>query len=196
LRGDYWILPLFLVCAATAVSSVGYVMGSPEAFDYPFTEKYQENLWLVRAHGVSASLCLFLGPLGFVTRLPYHRQRGRVYVLSVLVAALTAIPMSLMAEGGLLSQTGFLLLSVLWFYSALRLWKTAVQRDFKSHRVWVIRCFALAFGAVFLRVALNAVQELGYSFRDCYAVTVWVSWAATMSIGEWYAGSGQDQSIE
>lgn len=179
-----WLGPLFLVCLATAVGSVDYIMGSPEAFDYPFADKYRENLLLVRAHGLSASLCLLLGPLGFVSRLPFHRERGRIYVVSVLIGGVTAIPMSLMAEGGLLSQTGFLLLSVLWLYSGVRLWVTAVRRDFVSHRIWVVRCFALAFGAVVLRVVLNGIQEFGYSFQDYYAVTVWVSWAVSMGVGE------------
>lgn len=184
-KRSFWILPLFLVCLATSVGSVGYIMGSPEAFDYPFAEKYRQNLWLVRTHGLSAALCLLLGPLGFASRLPFHRQRGRIYVVSVLIAGMTAIPLSLMAEGGLLSQTGFLLLSVLWLYSGVELWRTAVRKDFQTHRVWVVRCFALAFGAVVLRVLLNAVQEFGYSFQDCYAVTVWVSWAMAMGLGEY-----------
>ena len=184
-KRSFWILPLFLVCLATSVGSVGYIMGSPEAFDCPFAEKYRQNLWLVRAHGLSAALCLLLGPLGFADRLPFHRQRGRIYVVSVLIAGLTAIPLSLMAEGGLLSQTGFLLLSILWLYSGVELWRTAVRKDFQTHRVWVVRCFALAFGAVVLRVLLNAVQEFGYSFQDCYAVTVWVSWAMAMGLGEY-----------
>jgi len=183
-KRSFWILPLFLVCLATSIGSVGYIMGSPEAFDYPFAEKYRQNLFLVRTHGLAAALCLLLGPLGFVSRLPLHRQRGRIYVLSVLIAGLTAIPLSLIAEGGLLSQTGFLLLSVLWLYSGVELWRTAVRRDFQAHRIWVVRCFALAFGAVILRVLLNSVQEFGYSFQEYYAVTVWVSWAIAMGGGE------------
>ncbi|MCA9779349.1 MAG: DUF2306 domain-containing protein [Candidatus Eremiobacteraeota bacterium] len=78
-----------------------------------------------------------------------------------------------------------MLLSVLWLYSGVELWRTAVRKDFQTHRVWVVRCFALAFGAVVLRVLLNAVQEFGYSFQDCYAVTVWVSWAMAMGLGEY-----------
>lgn len=66
----------------------------------------------------------------------------------------------------------------------MELWRTAVRRDFQAHRIWVVRCFALAFGAVILRVLLNSVQEFGYSFQEYYAVTVWVSWAIAMGGGE------------
>lgn len=47
MKRSFWILPLFLVCLATSIGSVGYIMGSPEAFDYPFAEKYRQNLFLV-----------------------------------------------------------------------------------------------------------------------------------------------------
>ena len=180
----FWLIPLALFCLVTAIGSLDYIMGSPEGFAHPFTEKYTEHLVLVRTHGLSAALAMILWPLGFATALPYHAIRGRLYVLAVLVGGVTAVPMSIMAEGGTFSRAGFLLLSVLWLYSGVALWRTAVKRDFTKHQIWVIRSSALTFGAAVLRILLHSVQGFGYTFDEVYAGVVWVSWAIAMGVGE------------
>ena len=181
---QFWLIPLSLFCLATAIGSLDYIMGNPQGFAYPFAEKYAAHLALVRTHGLSAALAMILWPLGFAGALSYHALRGRLYVLAVLVGGVTAVPMSLMAEGGAFSRAGFLLLSFLWFYSGLILWRTAVKRDFVTHQVWVIRSSALTFGAAILRILLHGVQGFGYTFEQVYAPIVWISWALAMGAGE------------
>jgi hypothetical protein len=169
---------------ATAVGSLCYILGSPNDFAYPFLPKYQAHLILVRTHGVAAALTLLLGPLGFVERMAFHRQRGRIYMLGVLIGAATAVPMSLMAEGGGLSRAGFLLMSLLWVYTGLQAWSSARRRDFRQHKLWVFRNFALCFGAVVFRAYLYQMQDMGYRFHEIYPSAVWVCWVPVMLIAE------------
>jgi Predicted membrane protein (DUF2306) len=168
----------------TAVGSLVYILGDPNRFAYPFLPKYQQYLILVRTHGVASALTLILGPLGFVRGLAYHRQRGQIYILCVLVGAVTAVPMSLMAEGGSSSKAGFLVLSILWAATGFQAWGAARRRDFVAHKLWVYRNFALSFGAVAFRAYLYEMQRFGWQFHEIYPSAVWVCWAPVMLLGE------------
>lgn len=185
--GKLWLGLLILASVVTAIGSLRYILGDPENFAYPFTDKYQRHLILVRTHGVAAALTLLLGPLGFIGRLGYHRQRGQLYMLGVLLGTLTALPMSLMAEGGPSSRAGFLVMSLLWGYTGYQAWKSARARDFAEHRLWVFRNFALSFGAVVFRVYLYHMQSFGFAFHDIYPSAVWVCWVPVMVGAEFLA---------
>ncbi len=173
---------------ATALGSLAYILGSPDDFAYPFLDKYQRHLILVRTHGVASALTLILGPLGFLTGLRYHRQRGQIYMLCVAVGVVTAVPMSLMAEGGFSSKAGFLLMSLLWAVTGWMAWKEARARNFAAHRVWVYRNFALSFGAVAFRAYLHEMQAQGYLFHEIYPSAVWVCWIPVKIAAEWLIG--------
>lgn len=175
---------VLLASVATAIGSLTYILGDPDNFAYPFLPKYQKYLLLVRTHGVASALTLLLGPINFIERLGYHRQRGQLYMLAVLVGAITAVPMSLMAEGGPISKAGFLLMSVLWASTGFMAWGAARRRDFREHKLWVYRNFALSFGAVAFRAYLYEMQEWGYRFHQIYPSAVWICWAAVMVVGE------------
>jgi len=186
-RFSLWKLGLLLLTissVSTAVGSLNYILGDPGNFAYPFADKYQRHLLLVRTHGVAAALTLLLGPLGFVPKLAFHRQRGQVYMLGVLLGTITAIPMSLMAEGGSISQVGFLVMSLLWGYTGFQAFQTARRRDFVEHRIWVFRNFALSFGAVAFRAYLYHLQIHGFAFHTIYPSAVWVCWVAVMMVTE------------
>lgn len=180
-------LTLLVVVAsslATAIGSLAYVLGDPDQFAFPFLPKYQAYLALVRTHGVASAFTLILGPLGFIQSLKWHRQRGQIYMVCVLVGSVTAVPMSLMAEGGPISQAGFLLMSILWAGTGFQAWKEARRRNFAEHRVWIYRNFALSFGAVVFRAYLHEAQLHGQLFHVIYPSAVWVCWIPVMIIGE------------
>lgn len=173
---------------STAIGSLTYILGDPSQFAYPFLPKYQANLILVRTHGVASALTLILGPLGFVDRLGWHKQRGQLYMLCVLIGAITGLPMSLMAEGGSVSKAGFFFLALLWTFTGLKAWAAARRKDFAEHRLWVYRNFALSFGAVAFRAYLYEMQEAGYMFHQIYPSAVWVCWVPVMILGELMIG--------
>ncbi len=100
--------------------------------------------------------------------------------------------MSLMAEGGFSSRAGFMVMSLLWGFTGFQAYRTIRLRRISEHRVWVIRNFALAFGAVALRGYLHLMQDWGWSFYDIYPSAVWVCWVPVMIIAEfWIPNSGR-----
>jgi uncharacterized membrane protein len=183
-----WALMTYLALL-TGVGSILFIFGDPNQFGAPFQAKYVAHLALVQTHGVSAVLALCLGPFQFWTwlrrrRPQLHRKLGVLYLVGVVVAAITAFPMGVMAYGGLSSQLAFCSMAALWLGSASLAYRSALARQFEAHRRWMIRNYALTFGAVLVRVYLALSRELNLDFATIYPFIAWLSWVPTLIVAE------------
>ena len=177
---------LALSAWVTAIGSLTYVLGDPRHFAFPFRLKYTEHLTLVRWHGVSAALTLLLGPLQWRRSRGYaHRVTGYIYLGSVAIGGFTGFWLALLAYGGLLSKSGFALMALLWWTTGWKAFRSARSQDFLAHQIWMIRNFALAFGAVVLRFYLEVGQRLGFDFYALYPTAVWACWVPCLALAEW-----------
>lgn len=182
-----------LLALVVGTGALLYVTGDPNQFDLVFRAKYQANLGLVVLHGVTSVMALLLGPWQFVTSLRrkhrrLHRTLGYLYLIGVVLGGLTGIPMALIAHGGPMARVGFMLVALLWLATAWMALLTALQKNFKAHREWMMRSYALTFGAVTLRVLLNVLQALGHDFTDIYPYTPWLSWLTSLAVAEFILG--------
>ena len=116
-----------------------------------------------------------------------HRILGYGYVINILmVTGPAAFLMSFYANGGLSSQIAFVLLSVLWIGStAMALYK-ALKKDFRAHRYFMMRSFALTLSALTLRIW----KVLLANFTDLpplerYRVIAWLGWTLNLLVAEW-----------
>lgn len=183
---------IWLTLAFFALQAVGegmrYIFSDPRYFDALFREKYTSMLPLVQTHGVAASTALLVGLLQFRSwplKKGWHRWLGRIYMLSILVAAATALPMAARAEGGLSSRCSFTLLALLWVATGYRAYQSARQGRFQEHRQWMVRNFSLTYSAVLSRLLLNGLQAGGFEFLEIYPLVTW-SWLLGLSTGEWW----------
>lgn len=183
---------LFMAALALAVAgqSLKFTTGNPAHFSPEFAPKYLAHLNVVRAHGVAAITLLALGPLQFLDpfrrRFPrVHRVLGRVYLVGILVASITGFRMGLMAHGGPLAEVAFCTFAVMWLLTGAKALERILRRDIVGHRAWMIRNFALTFGAVTLRVYLNFFQWLGQDFDAIYVACAWAGWIPNMLFAEW-----------
>jgi hypothetical protein len=177
---------MVLAAWATAIGSLVYILNDPSHFAIPFRAKYIEHLTLVRVHGISAALTLVLGPLQWMwPRGKAHRFRGYLYLSSVVIAGFTGLWLASIAYGGLVSKSGFAVMAVLWWVTGWQAYRAARRREILLHRIWITRNFALAFGAVVLRVYLEAGQALGFDFYALYPTSVWVAWVPCLVVAEW-----------
>lgn len=154
---------------------------------------YAEERWGIMLHVLGAFCALFFGPAQFSRSLRarsprLHRALGRVYLFAgVLVGGGAGLYMSFHAFGGALSTSGFATLSVLWLFTGALAFRSALRRDFASHRAWMIRNFALTFAAVTLRVQLGACAAAGLTFESFYPLLAWTSWLPNLIAAEWIA---------
>ncbi|MGQ0740255.1 MAG: DUF2306 domain-containing protein [Bacteroidota bacterium] len=116
-----------------------------------------------------------------------HRTMGYIYVTNVLlITGPAGLLMGFYANGGLSSRMAFVMLATLWiFFTAMALIK-ARQKDFRAHRRYMIRSFALTLSAITLRAWKYAITN---SFElppmDVYRSVAWLGWAPNLLFAEW-----------
>lgn len=180
-----WVL--IWMSAVWGLSALLYVL-DPQHYDIIFKAKYQRQLGWVVCHGFFGVLSLIIGSLLVTRTFRWHRLGGYLYLGSIGLAGPTGLRLALGAEGGPMARLGFTLLAVLWMSSALKAWNCARQRDFESHRLWMIRNFALTFSAVMLRIYLQGFQLLGGTFSAIYPIAAWLSWLPNLLLAEYFWG--------
>jgi hypothetical protein len=115
-----------------------------------------------------------------------HRWIGKIYVIDVIfVTGPAGFIMGFYANGGPTSRVSFVLLATLWIFSTAMAWKRAMQRNFLSHRDWMIRSYALTLSAVALRgwkwllVVLFQPHPM-----DVYRLVAWLGWVPNLIVAE------------
>ncbi|QDK79528.1 DUF2306 domain-containing protein [Spirosoma sp. KCTC 42546] len=162
----------------------------------PFLEhKPLENIiWRIAfwTHVGLGAVALALGPFQLSVKrrqrnLSLHRQLGKLYVVSILLASLGAFYASFFADTGLIASLGFGTLAVVWFYTTLRAYQTIRQKKVNEHRAWMYRSYAVTLAAVTLRIILPVeLAILHLPFRVAYPIVAWLCWVPNLLIIEWW----------
>ncbi len=116
-----------------------------------------------------------------------HRALGYFYVINILmVTGPAGLLMAFYANGGLSSRIGFVLLAILWMgFTAIALQK-AIKKNINSHRIFMIRSFALTLSAISLRVwKMVIASTTNIPPMDRYRIIAWLSWVLNLLIAEW-----------
>jgi uncharacterized membrane protein len=146
-----WTL-LGLAVLSVIVSSELPLLHTGTLFDDYRARVIHDRFWLI-PHALCGTLALLSGPLQFSTRfrrkhLQIHRVLGRVYVVSVLIAALLAL---ILTQGSHL-EIGTYTQSGIWILCTLAAFLTARNRQIPQHRQWMIRSYAVTFTFIALRL--------------------------------------------
>ena len=104
----------------------------------------------------------------------------------ILVGGIGGLGLAQIAAGGLVSRIGFSLLDVCWLFTAFMAYRAIRNRRFVDHQQWMMRNFALTFGAVTLRLWLPVLGAAGHSFEASYQVVAWLAWVPNLLLVEWY----------
>ena len=182
-----WGLAAFL-----SVGVAGYAYWSVSAGGPPAPQVRANlfaNPWLM-AHMTLAGTALLVGPLQLLPALrrrrAVHRWLGRIYLVGCLIGGIAGLTMAFGTTAGPVAALGFGSLGVVWLTTNVQGWRMARARRFDAHRAWMIRSFALTFGAVMLRVYLPLSQVMGIPFEDAYAAIAWLAWVPNLMIAELY----------
>jgi hypothetical protein len=110
-------------------------------------------------HLALAVIIMFGGPLQFIPAIRkqfprIHRWNGRIYYFTALITVCAGMYMNLSrgTHGGTLGLLGNTLNASLIFWFSIMAWRTAMQKDFRSHRKWAIRAFLMVSGVWFFRI--------------------------------------------
>jgi uncharacterized membrane protein len=133
--------------------------------------------FLIVPHVMGGVLALLIGPIQFSNRLrrrylPFHRMLGKIYVVSVLVAAPLAIALSTHRHDrrAIHFAVAVFVQASTWMITTLAAFFTARNGYIQQHREWMIRSYAVTFTFVGTRVlqpipAWNRHSEAGFAME-------------------------------
>jgi hypothetical protein len=142
------------------------------------------------AHVGGGAIALLAGALQWLQtsrtrRSRWHRFIGRTYVSAIAIGGVAGLWIAGNAFGGPVARSGFSTLAVAWLASTAVAFSRARSRDWTTHRVWMIRSFALTFAAVTLRLWLPMLRVAGLSFEVAYPQVAWLCWVPNLLVAEW-----------
>jgi uncharacterized membrane protein len=133
------------------------------------------------AHGFGGAIAALIGPFQLITRLRtswprVHVWMGRTYLTAVLAGGLAGLYFAPISSAGTVGRVGFATLAVFWLYSGTRAYLAIRRGNVQEHRRWMLRNYALTFGAATLRIELPLLIIGGLSFPVAYTLVAWISW--------------------
>jgi uncharacterized membrane protein len=151
--------------------------------------------WGLQVHVAASGVAMLVGAFQFFKPLrasapKVHRWIGRIYVAACVVGGLAGGAIALSSTAGPVAGWGFFMLAVLWVPFTLLALSAAMRRDFVAHERWMIRSFALTFGAVTLRLQLPLAGAMGEAgiipsdFLWSYRYIAWLAWVPNLIVAE------------
>lgn len=112
---------------------------------------------------------------------------GYIYVTDVLlITGPAGLLMGFYANGGIASRIAFVMLASLWIFFTVMALIKARQKDFKAHRRFMIRSYALTLSALTLRAWKYAITNtVELPPMDVYRMVAWLGWVVNLGVAEY-----------
>ncbi|UZN02819.1 DUF2306 domain-containing protein [Cellulomonas sp. S1-8] len=197
-RAPAWVVPTSLI----AFSFIPIAVGSVRMVSLTGAVDVSDTLGAAPApvpalvaHVVGITIYVVLGALQFhrglrARRPRWHRWSGRVTAPAGIVAAVSGVWLALAAVGphanSVLVVTRVLVGAGMVVALVLGV-RAAVGRDFRHHRAWMVRAYALGQGAGTQVVVVGVVgSAMGGALTPLVeAVLFAAAWGINLAIGEW-----------
>ena len=184
-----------LIIRVTVAVVLNYREYLPPNFESDFLQDREGYFWkgyhwAFYTHLASGPVSLILGLIlisdRFRMRFPlWHRRLGRIQAVSVLfLVAPSGLVMAYYAMTGPIAAMGFAVLALGTALCMAMGWRTAVQRRFAEHRLWMQRCFVLLCSAVVVRVIGGLLTVIDYGPAWPYQAAAWGSWLVPLLVFE------------
>ena len=206
MRDGLLLLGLFLASLLMALIIWPYTSGRLD-IDFLLTKQRFVQLfhyrWAFYLHIFSSLFVLIAGGTQFSPWIlqhwrKVHRWMGRLYVGLILgVAAPAGLVLAFYGNGGWISQSSFVVLSLLWWVFTFWGLRSALKGQFKRHGDWMIRSFALTLSAISLRLYqfLLALLLPSLDPEITYLYLAWISWVGNWAVAEYLIYYGLSQRL-
>lgn len=184
-NGMFWFLSVVVALVSYRFVAVGMEAAYASATHQLLTSEKAFYL-----HIITAPIALFIAPFQLSKRfraksIRRHRVMGGLYCAAVFLAGVTGVLIGFTARGGLIAQSGFVLLAVIWLIATLRALQVVRRGQIALHQEWMIRSIALTFAGVTLRLLLPAQLLAGISIDVAYPVVAWLCWVPNLVVVEY-----------
>ncbi|WP_267403460.1 MULTISPECIES: DUF2306 domain-containing protein [unclassified Chryseobacterium] len=149
-----------------------------------------EYLYFFYTHVYTSIFVLLSGFLAILRKdfrlKNFHKNIGKIYIfLILLLAAPSGIYMGIFANGEIFAKISFVILGCLWWFSTFKAYQLARQKNFKEHKQWMWRSFALTLSAVTLRMWKVIIVYLFHpNPMDVYQIIAWLGWIPNLLLIE------------
>ncbi|TKC12790.1 DUF2306 domain-containing protein [Pedobacter polaris] len=138
-------------------------------------------------HITLGGLALLIGWIQFNQKIrnkyiTLHKQIGKIYVIAVLLSAITGFYIAFYAMGGIVAALGFISLSIIWFYTTLMAYLSIKKGNLLQHQKMMIYSYASCFAAVTLRLWIPILSTLFGNFETAYIVVAWWCWIPNLTV--------------
>ena len=154
---------------------------------------YAKSIWRISfyVHIAAGAICIFTALLQFSSWILKKRKRihiisGKIYVFVVLlIGAPSGFYMTFFAKGGYWERACFMFMAIFWFYSTYKGFVAAArEKNFLSHKFWMIRSYSMALTAVTFRVYHIVFFMSGMNDFSNYSLSLWISVLGNALIAE------------
>ena len=112
----------------------------------------------------------------------WHRPAGRVALTLTAIAGLTALPSAMMSTAGPVVRAGLFAQGCVWLVLGAAGF-AAIRAGRRALHMRLMLCMAsVAFGAVILRLMLQASVLLELDFEQSYACIAWAAWLGPLAL--------------
>jgi uncharacterized membrane protein len=196
-RTPRWWWPAAVLTLLVVAYSLRYVIVGESAYVPELRASFRARPLAINAHTLFGPIALALGLVQLLPamrqsrRWRAHRIIGRIYGGAATVLAIAGLYLAVYSAGGFITHIGFgllaagVLVTVMSGYLAIR------RGRIVAHREWMLRSYALIFGAVTLRLWLPLLI-IAYqgAFLPAYKWVAWVSWVPNILLAEWIIRRG------
>lgn len=131
-------------------------------WDPEWDRKIDAYRWTLHVHAIAGSIALFIAPLQFLLNLraekpQLHRLIGRIYALSICVAAPLAFWIALNHLSAS-EKWAACAQALLWLYATILAVVTAMRAQFSLHRTWICRSYGLTCTFVLTRFLVDVLH--------------------------------------
>jgi len=167
------------------------------------SELLMDILWNIGfyTHIVLGGIALLIGWVQFSStfrqkNMAWHQKIGKLYVILVLISAITGIYIGFFATGGIVTALGFISLGCIWFYTTLMAYIHIKNKHVLKHQQMMIYSYAACFAAVTLRLWLPTLMAIFGNFITAYMITAWVCWIPNIIVAYFMNRNLEQQRIK
>jgi uncharacterized membrane protein len=161
---------------------------------------YHPWIYVFYIHIIFGLLALVLGPFQFSTKLrtknpSLHKNIGKTYVFSILLASIVGLYLSFYGSGGIVSIIGFYSLDIAWFTTTFTGFLKIRKKQIESHREWMFRSYAVTLTFVSFRIWAVFAVLISSQRGVLYGITIIFSWIFNLVIAEWILSRSKKRKI-
>jgi len=183
---------LILACITIASIYFVFIKAVPKIFLSP--ESYGDYYWYrapwLFIHNLLGMIALISGPFQLIPSIRkkswrLHRNMGKIYMVSVILASLTSVYLSYTSAITVTYALGLFVGSVAWLVTAIIGWVHIRNKKVILHKQWMIRNYVVTFFFIIFFGFYDLFRALGFADLIILASALpWVSLLVPLTITE------------